>query len=141
MNIKRLFTAGLLIAALALSICAQQPAVTNPPVKAVRQSYSLIDPPHQRFRFDIGDVAYWAGGGADLATSAGKQEAGLFKGHDGRFALGPNLGFKVGLYGAIKAIEAAYPDRPKATMWAKILVGAGWVAIAFGHNRGIPRRQ
>ena len=88
-------------------------------------------------RLDAGDAVYWTGSSLDLATSAGKREAGVFRTADGRFALGPNLALKSGLWAGIKLLEWKQPQHRKAFMWTKICIGAAYTSVALFHNRRV----
>ena len=81
----------------------------------------------------LGDLAYWAGAGMDLASSAGQREANpVFLGSDGKFQAGKNLAFKGGLFAALKILDWKYqkPSERKALFITKMLIGAGFGALA-----------
>jgi len=88
-------------------------------------------------RPDAGDAVYAAGSFIDVNTSWGKREAGIFRDSNGRFAAGPNIAFKSGLWGGIKFLEWKMPRHRKAFFWTKIGIGAGYAAIGLFHNRKV----
>src|SRR5262245_31779634 len=92
-----------------------------------------------KFRLDAGDAAFWAGSATDIATSVGKREAGVFHNEQGRFAVGPNLAMKGGIWGAFKLLEWKYPERRRTIMWTKIAAGSAFFCVGFFHNRGVKR--
>jgi len=97
------------------------------------QNYRLPD--EKRFKFDWSDLALAGGMAADTATSIGGHEAGLFRGRDGKYAVGPNVAFKCGLFAAFKLLEWRYPEHRKATKILKCIAGAGFGIVAVHNSR------
>lgn len=97
--------------------------------------------PTEKFKpFTPADAVYWGGAVADISTSVGKREAGLFHDSSGRFAAGPNAAFKAGLWTAFKALEWRYntPHERRIITWVKIGAGAAFAGFAI-HNAGISK--
>ena len=89
---------------------------------------------------DAGDAAYWGGAIADVSTSIGKRELGVFRQADGTFAPGPNLALKGGLWGALKVLEWKYPERRRTLLWFKVGIGVAFGVVAV-HNARVGRAR